>query len=193
MNDVLSNMPLVCSIANRHRDSGVPIEDLVNAGVIGLLYAVNNHDPSRGSFESYAPYPINSHITKESRKNSVMPRKASVIRDVRRLHPIIQRLTHELGREPYLEEIVKASGMKKTAVEIATRNPIFLHMDGPTVEDVDVRLEISELLERLDDFERLVIDARYYEGLTLKEAGEKLECSRECIRQTQKRAIRKMR
>ena len=56
---VASNLDLVRSIAAHYRDLGLPLEDLVQEGAIGLLDAIDHYDPDRGaSFETYASFRI---------------------------------------------------------------------------------------------------------------------------------------
>ena len=72
---VTSNLGLVRSVAARYRDLGLPFDDLVQEGAIGLLDAIDHYDPGRGaSFESYCRFRIRRAI-----KNALTD-KARVIR-----------------------------------------------------------------------------------------------------------------
>ena len=61
---VEEHMGLVRAIAFRYRDLGLPLEDLVQEGAIGLLGAVDNYDPARGTaFSTYAFWRIRAAVT----------------------------------------------------------------------------------------------------------------------------------
>ena len=57
------HLPLVRALAARYRDFGLPLDDLVQEGVIGLLDAIDHYDPSRGpAFEPYARFRVRRAI-----------------------------------------------------------------------------------------------------------------------------------
>jgi RNA polymerase sigma-B factor len=62
-----AHLPLVRALALRFARRGEPLDDLVQAGCIGLIHAVDRHDPARGAFEAYAVPTITGEIQKHLR------------------------------------------------------------------------------------------------------------------------------
>jgi RNA polymerase sigma-B factor len=87
-------LPLVRALALRFARRGEPLDDLVQAGCIGLIHAVDRHDPARGAFEAYAVPTITGEIQRHLRD------RGSVLR-------VPPRVLAEAGRphlEPYDED-----------------------------------------------------------------------------------------
>ena len=110
---VIQHAPLVKRIANHmsHRlPSTVQFEDLVQSGMIGLLEAAQQYDPSQGAaFESYASIRIRGAMLDEIRRGDWTPR--SVHRKAREVSETVHRLEHELGREVKDFEVCEAMGI----------------------------------------------------------------------------------
>lgn len=88
----------------------VQVEDLIQAGMVGLLEAQQNYDPSKGaSFETYAGIRIRGAMLDDIRKGDWVPR--SVHRNNRQISEVIAQLEGELGRDPNDKEIAKRLGM----------------------------------------------------------------------------------
>src|SRR5215218_1305685 len=62
-----AHLPLVRALALRFARRGEPLDDLVQAGCIGLIHAVDRHDPARGAFEAYAVPTITGEIRRHLR------------------------------------------------------------------------------------------------------------------------------
>src|SRR5829696_7584705 len=62
-----AHIPLVRALALRFARRGEPLDDLVQAGCIGLIHAVDRHDPARGAFEAYAVPTITGEIRRHLR------------------------------------------------------------------------------------------------------------------------------
>jgi RNA polymerase sigma-B factor len=69
-----AHLPLVRALARRFAWRGEPVEDLVQAGCIGLIHAVDRYDPSRGPFEAYAVPTITGEIRRHLRDRSGLVR-----------------------------------------------------------------------------------------------------------------------
>ena len=87
-------------------------EDLVQAGVLGLLEALKRFDPARGvKFETYASLRIRGAMLDELRSLSWLPR--SLFRQMRALNTAEQKLAASLGREPTDEELAADLNMPR--------------------------------------------------------------------------------
>jgi RNA polymerase primary sigma factor len=116
---ICSNLKLVVYVAQRYTGLGVPIQDLVECGNIGLLEAVERFDPDRGArFATYAVWWIRQGImqalAREGHVVRIPERKRRAIRAVRRA---MERLASELGRAATSDEIASETGL--SALELA--------------------------------------------------------------------------
>ena len=106
-------LPTINYWANKYAYQGAPVlskEDLVSAGVIGLIEAYNRYDPSKGvKFKTYAEFRIKGAMLDEIRKLDIIPR--SVRDKISEFEEKLQELRRDLGRMPTEEEIASAMGM----------------------------------------------------------------------------------
>ena len=140
---VRRNLRLVMSIARRYRVRGMPLLDLVQEGNLGLLKAMDRFDPARGfRFSTYAVWWIRHHI------NRAVADKSRLVRvPVHRLdrHNEIERarkqLQGDLGREPTIEELGKATKMDPAQLErvSALRFERVVSLDAPSGDEDDDR------------------------------------------------------
>ncbi|HID95481.1 MAG TPA: FliA/WhiG family RNA polymerase sigma factor [Candidatus Latescibacteria bacterium] len=216
-------LPLVKYIAGRIAIAlphSVELDDLVNAGVIGLIEAVNNFDPSRGvKLETYATSRIRGAIVDELRRLDWAPR--SVRTKSKEMEKVIDTLANKLGRFPTEEELAESLGI--TTEELAKRMEdvkatTLLSLDELTEgegghkeplvdvtsqgmkEDALSKLEREELrdylarsINELPKQERLVVALYYYEELTLKEIGQVMQISESRVSQLHTKAILSLR
>ena len=107
---VEEHMGLVRSVAFRYRDLGLPMEDLVQEGAIGLLTAIDDYDSSRGaSFSTYAFWRVRAAVTHALTAHGQL---------LRLPRPVLERRRHVIqarerlaaaGHEPSLTELAKAT------------------------------------------------------------------------------------
>jgi RNA polymerase sigma factor for flagellar operon FliA len=193
----------------------VDLDDLVGAGAVGLIRAVDEFDPSRGAkLETYARYRIKGSILDELRKQDTLP--YSTRTRLRSLERAIRTLERRLGRYPTDQEIVREAGISEeemsrllalaTAIDLYSLDDILENDDEdlkPTpdhpaahAEDPLSRLEreeatavMVEALRSLPRMERTVLGLYYYEGLRMKEIGEVLGVSESRVSQVHSKAI----
>src|ERR1700726_3214932 len=220
---IRSNLRLVVKIAHDYANLGLPLLDLISEGNIGLMKAVERFDPAKGGkLSTYGAWWIKQSIKRALANQSKTIRlPVHLIDKIYKLNRASLTMSEELGREPTDEELseeigissAKLSQLKTVSIRPASLDaPIsdddsaeFGEMVGDEeaqtpfelFRDKNMRDELSELLEVLDDRERKIIFERF--GLdggkpkTLEEVGKKLGVTRERIRQLQNIAMDKLR
>src|SRR5882724_4197956 len=220
---VKSNLSFVVKIASEYRNMGVPFEDLLNEGNIGLIEAAHHFDPTRGTkFITYAIWWIRKSILKALSQHAAMVRIPNYqLKKVRNVRNTGRMLSRELGREADREEISKELRvtiakideilqMKMRELSLDDKvgrdrdTPISDYLvDGRSINPEDELIKnesqgvIRMALRSLSDQEQTVIINRFgLEGgrvFTLKEIGEKLGVSRERVRQIENQAKKRLR
>src|SRR6202162_4787536 len=220
---IKAKLRLVVKIAHDYMNVGLPLLDLISEGNIGLMKAVERFDPAKGGkLSTYGAWWIKQSIKRalaNQRKTIRLP--VHLIDKIYKLNRASLTMSEELGREPTDEELseeigissTKLSQLKTVSIRPASLSAPISDDDstefGEMVGDEDaqtpfelfrdknMRDELSELLEVLDDRERKIIFERF--GLdggkpkTLEEVGKKFEVTKERIRQLQNIALAKLR
>ena len=196
---LLEHLPIVRFLARRIHErlpQHVEMEDLVSAGVVGLMDAFAKFDPAKKvQFRSYAQFRIRGAILDSLRTLDWSPRELR--RKGRAVEEAIRQLTANLGRAPSEAEVARELGVELEAyqqllgelkgLEIGT-----LHMErnedsgeeelayvpGRTEDDPLFRCLRGEMQERLAEAigglperERLVMTLYYFEEMTMREIG----------------------
>ena len=217
-------LPLVKSVAGRMAmgfPRSVELSDLVSTGVIGLIEAFHNFDPSRGvKFETYAVPRIRGAILDELRALDWVPRSTRA--KSRMIEKGLVKLENKLGKIPSKRELARslkitvrelhnALGDVSGSTVLSLDELVYKEGDDrqvPRVETVRSTQQegvLSDIEQReLKDFmvsaigglseqERLVVALYYYEELTLKEIGEVMQISESRVSQIHTKAIMKLR
>jgi len=220
---VKANLRFVVSIAKEYAHYGVPLEDLINEGNLGLLKAAQRFDETRGyKFISYAVWWIRQSILAALANHSKIVRmplnRARVLNQIKKVSGELQQ---KLRRKPEAEEIAKELGLSVDEVKDTLplmQDNFFLDdfvgndedstyldfledtsSEGPDsqVMEDDLRESISRMLGDLKEREARVL--RMYYGLgteremTLEEIGQVMGLTRERIRQIKEEAFEQIR
>jgi RNA polymerase primary sigma factor len=216
------NLSFVVKIAAEYRNMGLPFEDLVSEGNVGLMEAARRYDYTRGTkFITYGVWWIRRSILKAlSEKPNLVRVPRYRMKKVMKIRETEASLSRELGRRPDREEISSrlqstVSGIDEILMiksrelslddrvgreEMSISNYL---VDGNSVnpEEKLLRIERNDLMRwamyMLSDREKIVIRKRFGmqggRSFTLKEIGETLGLCRERIRQIETEAMRKLR
>lgn len=195
-------------------------DDLVSAGVVGLIKAVDQFDTNRQvKFETYAIALIRGAILEMLREEDWVPR--SIRERVKALEKAFLSLEVTLGRPPSEHEVARSLNMSleefnKLLVETGRTNLLSLDdilvgsegsdkiVMGDVLSDEDASpsldVEIREMkrtltigIDRLPERERLVIALYYYDGMTFKEIGKILTISESRVYQLHTQAVIRLR
>ena len=220
---VESNLSFVVKVASEYRNLGIPFEDLLNEGNIGLIEAAHRYDPQRGTkFITYAIWWIRKSILKALSDQSNLVRVPNYqMKKVKAIKNTEKQLRESLGRAPAKEEISKQldSSIQKIdqilqfnlkSISIDARvgrdkdTPIADYLVDDSIrspEESLMRKENKDLvrmaLSVLNKQEQHVIAHRYGFGSdetsTLKEIGQEMGISRERVRQIECQAKERLR
>ncbi|HPQ68873.1 MAG TPA: FliA/WhiG family RNA polymerase sigma factor [bacterium] len=213
-------MPLVKLVANRiirKLPPQIELNDLINAGVLGLIDAIDKFDPARDiKFETYAEFRIRGSILDELRSLDWVPR--SVRQKIHELQKAIdkiegrhkreasdQELADELGVpiQDFHELVQQASGVSLLSFEdlgynkeTGQRRNTLEYFKEPHSENMitllnlkDVRDIMAQNIEALPKNERFVISMYYFDELTMKEIGLVLGITESRVSQIHNKAI----
>ncbi|MBI4979080.1 MAG: sigma-70 family RNA polymerase sigma factor [Spirochaetes bacterium] len=116
---IKANLRFVVSIAKKYQNSGIPLEDLISEGNIGLIVASDRFDPAKGyHFISYAVWWIKQAILKAiSEKSRLIRLPLNRANNLIVIEKKAKELSLKFGHEPTIEEIAKAVNIEKDEVQ----------------------------------------------------------------------------
>lgn len=220
---ITSNLRLVIKIARDYKEFGLPIEDLINEGNIGLMKAVDMFDPDRGvRFSSYASQWIKQYVRRALSNHARTIRlPLHMVDRVAKIHRLTNKYLQDHGREPTDQELATALELPVKKIAAAKRaSQRARSLDRPVSEDSesslgelvadesvvapDASLDSSDVLQSLPDLmdqlpsrESIILQRRFgldgQEPETLDKIGARLGVCRERVRQLQNEALGRLR
>ena len=194
-------MPLVESLARRHDKSGAEHEDLVQAGSIGLLNAIERFDPKRGEeFVAFAVPTVAGEIKRHIRD------RAAVVRLPRRLHEASLRLpqarndlTARLGRAPSPAELASEVGvtpddlarLESSIARASEEMPA--ETDTTELDASESRLLLAGAFRTLDETDRRILYLRFVGERSRREVADELGISQSALARRTSAALSKLR
>jgi RNA polymerase primary sigma factor len=219
---VRANLRFVVSVAKQYQNQGINLSDLINEGNLGLIKAARRFDETRGfKFISFAVWWIRQSIMQALADDARIVRiPLNQIGKMNKINRALADLEQKLQRHPTDDEVADLLEMDVSAVQTAPQYANkHMSLDAPLSEydsesttfgdmihseetadkmmyNQSLRTDIDRTLDTLPDKERNVL--RMYYGLdgrtmSLNEIGDKLELTRERVRQIKDRAITRLR
>ncbi len=193
--------------------ASVQVEDLIQAGMIGLLEAAKKYDASKGaSFETFVGIRIRGAMLDEMRKGDWVPR--SVHRNARMISDAVRKVEARTGRDAKDQEIATELDISLDeyfAILADTQGSSLFSFDGlqeigaqPDLlsshpdpsgdfEDERFRMALAEAIDGLPERERLILSLYYNDELNLKEIGEVLGVSESRVSQLHSQCAARLR
>lgn len=204
------NLRLVLSVIQRFVSRGENPDDLFQVGVIGLMKAIDNFDPTLDvRFSTYGVPMIIGEVRRFLRDNNPIRVSRSMRDTAYHAMQIKEMLTNKLGYEPTVEQIAKEMDVPKESVVLALEaivEPVSLYepvfsdgsdtiyvMDqvGDSVRDTDWLEEIAlkESIRKLSDREKKILTLRFFTGKTQMEVAEEIGISQAQVSRIEKGAL----
>jgi len=212
--------PLVKRIAHHlmlRLPSSVAVDDIIQAGMMGLLDAAGRYDELRGAqFETFAAQRIRGSMLDELRQADWMPR--SLRRDMRRVEAAMSKLQQRLGKSPSESEVAQELEMslaeyQQMLFESRGAQLVYyedFHSEGDEdffdrydfdsdadplelLQDENFRGALIKAIESLPERERMLMGMHYEQEMNLREIGEVMGVSESRVCQLHSQAVARLR
>lgn len=190
------------------------IDDLIQAGMLGLLEALRHYDETKGAaFETYAGIRIRGYMLDEVRRNDWVPR--SVYRNSRMISAAVKIIENRFGRDAKDHEVAEELGINLEEYHEMLNDSASAHLYGfddlgvtddmltdgveglssepyINVMHADMKNRLSQIIDSLPQKERLVLSLYYERDLNLKEVGDVLGVSESRVSQIHSQATHRI-
>lgn len=201
------NSGLIWSVAKRFIGRGTDTEDLYQLGCLGFLKAVDGFDLEYGTqFSTYAVPKISGEIRRFLRDDGAVKVSRSIKEQAATIKTIRNQLTSALGREPTIAEISQQTGFSPEEIALAETATAATESiqretgeDGFTLENVLTdteseeklveKISLRQAIERLPEQEKMVVNLRYFHGLTQERVARVISVSQVQVSRIEKKAL----
>lgn len=208
---VEANTGLIWSVAKRFMGRGTETEDLYQLGCLGFLKAVEGFDLTYGTqFSTYAVPKIAGEIRRFLRDDGAVKVSRGIKERAAAIKTTRNQLVHALGREPTILEISRQTGFSPEEIAMAETATAAIESiqqetgedgfslesvlsDTQTEEQLVERLSLKQAIGALPEREALVIQLRYYHGLTQDRVARVLSVSQVQVSRIEKKALSQLR
>jgi RNA polymerase sigma-B factor len=204
-------------LARRFANRGEPLDDLVQVASTGLIKAVDRFEPERGlEFSTYATHTIVGELKRHFRDKGWAVRVPRRMQELHlRMSGLVSQLNQDLGRSPTIPEIAQAAGVSEEEVLEAMEAGQayrFTSLDAPVpgedsggslatslgeedegMVDVEHRVALSPLIQKLPPRQQKILHLRFFEGLTQSEIATRLGISQMHVSRLLARSLAQLR
>ncbi len=206
---ISNNLGLVHSCANKFRNRGIEYDDLYSAGCLGLVKAADGFDETLGyRFSTYAVPAILGEIKRLFRDGGAVKVSRSLKEKSREAVRLRDELSVSLGREPTVSELSERLGINEfetvellniavppvslTATDEEGERQIDIPVDFGE-EQIHNSIALREIIGKMPESDRRLIELRYYKGLTQTVTAEKLGLSQVQVSRRERLLLQEMR
>ena len=206
---ISNNLGLVHSCANKFRNRGIEYDDLYSAGCLGLVKAADGFDETLGyRFSTYAVPAILGEIKRLFRDGGAVKVSRSLKEKSSEAVRLQDELSVSLGREPTVSELSERLGINEfetvellniavppaslTATDEEGERQIDIPVDFGE-EQIQNSIALREIIGKMPESDRRLIEMRYYKGLTQTVTAEKLGLSQVQVSRRERLLLQEMR
>jgi RNA polymerase sporulation-specific sigma factor len=206
---ISENLGLVHSCANKFRNRGIEYDDLYSAGCLGLVKAADGFDETLGfRFSTYAVPAILGEIKRLFRDGGAVKVSRSLKEKSREAIKLRDELSVSLGREPTVSELSERLGINEfdtvELLNIAVPPASLTATDEDGERQIDIPVEfgedqihnsivLREIIDKMPEADRRLIELRYYRGLTQTVTAQKLGLSQVQVSRRERSLLQEMR
>lgn len=208
---IAENAGLIWSVVKRFMGRGTEPDDLYQLGCLGFLKAVEGFDLSFGTqFSTYAVPKISGEIRRFLRDDGAVKVSRSIKEQAAAIKSARNLLSGALGRDPTIQEIARHTGFSPEEIAVAetataaqesiqreTGEDGFslenVLTDTQSEEDLVERISLKQAIMKLPEREAMVIQLRYFHGLTQERVAKVLQVSQVQVSRIEKKALANLR